>query len=130
MVDIKKIKEEYEKLTQEFTDPKLISDWEKFKDVTKKRSALEKAFKKAEELEEVKEKIAENQQILSSPEDPELTSLAQQEFTALKEKRSVFSYNVQFYWSYGDLEKELRKMKREKKPRPMLLYLVKEDEAR
>ena len=52
------------------------------------------------------------------------------EFTALKEKRSVFSYNVQFYWSYGDLEKELRKMKREKKPLPMLLYLVKEDEAR
>jgi len=50
------------------------------------------------------------------------------EFTALKEKRSAFSYNVQFYWNYKDFERELRKMKREKKPLPMLLYFVKESE--
>lgn len=52
------------------------------------------------------------------------------EFSTLKEKRSVFSYNVQYYWSYQDFEKALRKMRREKKPLPMLLYLVKEDEAK
>jgi len=49
---------------------------------------------------------------------------------ALKEKRSTFSYNIQFYWNYEDFEKELRKIKREKKPLPMLLYLVKDGEAK
>jgi len=52
------------------------------------------------------------------------------EFPQLKEKRSAFSYQMFFYRTYDDFEKLIKKMKREKLPLPLLMYLVKEDEAR
>ena len=48
------------------------------------------------------------------------------EFSALKEKRSSFSYQMLFYRTYDYLEKLVRKMKREKSPLPILLFLEKE----
>ena len=51
-------------------------------------------------------------------------------FPQLKEKRSAFSYQMFFYRTYDDFEKLIKKMKREKLPLPLLMYLVKEDEAR
>lgn len=47
------------------------------------------------------------------------------EFPALKEKRSVFSYQMIFYKGYMDLEKAIRKMKKEKLPPPLLLFFRK-----
>ena len=47
------------------------------------------------------------------------------EFSALKEKSSKFSYTLTFYRTYEELEKELKKIKREKLPLPMLLFLQK-----
>ena len=52
------------------------------------------------------------------------------EFPQLREKRSSFSYQMFFYRSYDEFEKVVRKMKREKLPLPLLLFLVKEDEAK
>ena len=52
------------------------------------------------------------------------------EFPQLKEKRSKFSYQMLLHRSYEDLEKLIKKMKRKKLPFPMLLYFVKEDEAK
>lgn len=48
------------------------------------------------------------------------------EFPDLKEKRASFSYEMLFYRTYEDLEKVVRKMKREKLPLPILLFLQKE----
>ncbi len=47
------------------------------------------------------------------------------EFSALKEKSSKFAYSVIFHRGYNDLEKALRKMKREKTPLPMLFFIEK-----
>ena len=47
------------------------------------------------------------------------------EFSALKEKSSKFSYTLTFYRTYEELEKALKKIKREKLPLPMLLFLQK-----
>lgn len=52
------------------------------------------------------------------------------EFPQLKEKRSEFSYRMIYHRTYGDFEKALKKMKKENKPLPIILYLVKEDEAK
>ena len=52
------------------------------------------------------------------------------EFPALKERRANFSYNMLFYRSYNELEKAIRKMKRMKKPLPLLLFMIKEAEIR
>lgn len=52
------------------------------------------------------------------------------EFPALKEKRANFSYNLIFYRSYNELEKAIKKMRRQKVPLPLLLFMIKESEAR
>jgi len=48
------------------------------------------------------------------------------EFPALREKQASFSYQMLFYRTYDELEKVVRKMKREKLPLPLLLFLQKE----
>ena len=48
-----------------------------------------------------------------------------EEFPALKERRSSFSYQMLFYRDYIDLEKAIRKMKKDKLPTPLLLFFRK-----
>jgi hypothetical protein len=48
-----------------------------------------------------------------------------EEFPALKERRSSFSYQMLFYRDYYELEKAIRKMKKEKLPPPLLLFFRK-----
>jgi hypothetical protein len=48
------------------------------------------------------------------------------EFPALNDKRASFSYQIIFYRDYKELERAIRKMKREGKPIPILLYLKKD----
>ncbi|MDP3900767.1 MAG: peptide chain release factor 1 [bacterium] len=79
MRGLKELKAEFNALTDELANPELISDWEKFQDISRRRGKLEKVIKKAEEIEGLKLQIEENQQILSSQESAELSSLAEQE---------------------------------------------------
>ena len=51
------------------------------------------------------------------------------EFPDLEEKRAIFSYKMVLYQTPRELEKAVREMKKEDKPLPILLYLVKEREA-
>ena len=85
MTDLKQIKAEYTALLTQLTDPELISNWEKFQELSKRKSNLEKILKKADELEELKNKIEENEEIFTSQEDQELAALAQQELISLRE---------------------------------------------
>lgn len=48
------------------------------------------------------------------------------EFPALREKRASFSYNLLFYRNYNELEKAIRKMRRQKTPLPLLMFMMKE----
>ena len=52
------------------------------------------------------------------------------EFPSLKEKKAKFSYNMKFYRDYKELEKMIRRMRRQKMPLPIFLYLIKEGMAR
>lgn len=79
MKDLEELKTEFETLTNELADPELISDWERFQEISKRRGKIEKIVKKAEEVEKLKLQVEENKQILLSQEDAELSSLAEQE---------------------------------------------------
>ena len=85
-MEIEKAKEEYEELLNQLSDPELISDWEKFEELTKRKSYLEKIIDKEKEVQELKNRIEENKSILSSGEDPELSSLAETEIAQLNER--------------------------------------------
>lgn len=47
------------------------------------------------------------------------------EFPALKEKRSVFSYQMIFYKEYDELERAIKRMKKDNLPPPLLLFFRK-----
>jgi len=51
------------------------------------------------------------------------------EFPDLMEKRSSFFYKLAFYPSYLELERAIKEMKRGDKPLPILLFLIKGQEA-
>lgn len=86
-MDITDARKEFDTLTRELGNPELVSNWEKFQDISKRRGYLEKVVTKADELEELNKKIAESQQIISANEDPELLSLAEQELALVGDKQ-------------------------------------------
>ena len=96
-INLNDTKEEYEDLLNQLGDPELISDWEKFEELNKKKISLEKILEKGKEIEEMKNRVEENKLIISAGEDSELMSLAETEIAQLKEKQN-------------QLEKELKKI--------------------
>jgi hypothetical protein len=48
------------------------------------------------------------------------------EMPSLKEKSARFNYNMIFYRTYEELEKAIRKMKRDKEALPILMWVTKE----
>lgn len=83
------IKKEYEEALNQLSGPELISNWEKFEELSKRKSFLEKILGKEKEIEELKNKIEENKLIISAKEDKELISLAESEIIQLQEKEKV-----------------------------------------
>jgi len=91
MTNIEEIKKEYDALTEQLSDPELISNYEKLEELSKKKRKLEKIIEKQKEIEEIKKQIEESKTILSSgeDEDKELTSLAETEITQLQKKQKL-----------------------------------------
>lgn len=101
MPDLESLKKEYQELLEQLSNPELISNWERFEELNKRRLYLEKIVEKEKEIEELKNEIAENKEILKSKEDLELSSLAETELIPMEEKQKF-------------LEKELENLLNEK----------------
>lgn len=102
MENLETIKKEYEILLQQLSDPELISNWEKFEVITKRKNFLEKIINKEGEIEEVNERIAENKSIISSQEDSELASLAEAELTGLYERKKKIEKEIKNLLKEGE----------------------------
>lgn len=96
-MEFQNVQKEYEELLEKLADPELISDWEKFETLSKRKNYLEKIIEKENEIKEIKNKIEENKSIILAREDPELVSLAETEISQLQEKEKI-------------LEKELKNL--------------------
>ncbi|MDP2966892.1 MAG: peptide chain release factor 1 [bacterium] len=108
MVDIEVIKKEYEKILSQLSNPELISNWPAFEELTKRKSFLEKIIEKEKEIEDLKNKIEENKEILKSHEDKELSSLAETEIVQLSKKLKNLEEELENLFKLG-AEKEKRK---------------------
>jgi len=80
-------KEEYEQVLAQLGDPELISDWERFEALNRKKSYLEKVIEREEEIKDLSNQIEQNHLITLSEEDPELLALAEVEITQLKSRK-------------------------------------------
>jgi len=93
-MEIEKIKKEYKEISEKLTDPELISRWDEFQELSKRRGALEKIIAKADEIEEMKQRIEQNNQIITAQED-ELASLAQEELQNLAQKKEALEKELE-----------------------------------
>lgn len=89
MVDIAKIKKDYEDILNQLSDPELISNWDKFEELNKEKVKLEKFIEKTKIIEDFKNQIEENKAILKSQDDSELSSLAEAEISQLQKKQKI-----------------------------------------
>ncbi|MBI2038393.1 MAG: peptide chain release factor 1 [Candidatus Nealsonbacteria bacterium] len=113
MLNLDNIKKEYDEILNQLSSPELISDWEKFEALSKKKGHLEKIIEKQKEIDQIKKEMEENRSILSSGEDSELAALAEGELKTLVIKQE-------------NLEKELEKITKEKEetiPRAVIVEI-------
>ena len=82
------IQKEYYETLEKLRDPELMSDWNKFDKLSKKKDFLEKILEKKKEVLEIDNHIAENEEILKD-ENSELFTLAQVETAELREKKKI-----------------------------------------
>ncbi len=104
MEKIDSLKKEYKEVLEELSNPELLSNWEKFEELSKKKVELEKIIEKIEEIENIKKEINENKAILNADEDPEFSSLARQEIASLTAKLKL---------TETELEKEMNPTNKE-----------------
>lgn len=93
--NLEDIKKEYQEILKELSNPELISDWEKFENISKRKKKLETIIQKSENLDRINEEIKENKIILDSENDSELINLAQSEIDILEEKKSFQEKEIQ-----------------------------------
>jgi peptide chain release factor 1 len=88
--DLENVEEKYRRLTRSLSDPALISNPQKFKEVSKERAELEPLIKKYEEYKKVKKHIGESEDILAAQDtDPELRGLAEAELEELRAREKA-----------------------------------------
>ena len=88
------IKKEYSKIMEELSNPEIISDFEKFEELSRRKKELDKIVEKINELEDIEKKIKENKAMVAGQE-PELADLAQAELGELQEKEKELKKEVE-----------------------------------
>jgi peptide chain release factor 1 len=83
---LKKIKDRYENINQQLSDPEILADREKVVSLSKERSDLTDIVDAYEEYAKVLRNIEGNKEIINSRGDKELTDLAESELDELEEK--------------------------------------------
>ncbi len=94
-MELKQARKEFDTLSEQLSDPELLSNWEKFQDISKRRGYLEKIVKKADELENLSKELEESKQIIAAQEDAELLSMAEQELASLTDKQKQTEKELQ-----------------------------------
>ncbi|OHA65065.1 MAG: peptide chain release factor 1 [Candidatus Wildermuthbacteria bacterium RIFCSPHIGHO2_02_FULL_49_9] len=94
-MDITSLQQEYDAVLQELQNPALISDWERFQELSKKKARMEKILKKSQEAEDLRTQLQENLEMLGAEDQPELLSLAEEELKTLQEKLKAAEQELQ-----------------------------------
>ena len=85
-LSLENLSQEYDELLIQLSDPGLVSDWDKFEKLNKRKKFLEKLIDKQKEIVEVKKQIAESKSLIESGEDQDLVSIARSDAPFLREK--------------------------------------------
>jgi peptide chain release factor 1 len=106
MQEIDSLRKEYEELLKQLGEPELLSDWDKFQELSKRKNFLEKIFDTEKEITENANRIKENQSIIAANEDPDLVLLAETEITQLQEREGVLKSELEKFLKNGEEDSE------------------------
>jgi peptide chain release factor 1 len=83
---IEKLKKEYESITQQLSDPEIVSDGSKMAELGKRQSEIDTILQITEKLESVKKSMHDNASLINTEKDAELKQMALEENIELAEK--------------------------------------------
>jgi len=98
-----KIKQEYEDLGKQLTDPAIFGDPKKLTNISKRQAELKEIIENIQKLEKIEDNIKQNNEILKEEQEQELKEMAEAELEELDKQKQ-------------DLEKELQNQLRPKNP--------------
>jgi peptide chain release factor 1 len=84
---LEEIEKKYEKILEDLGNPDIVSDIQRYRDLSKEEAELAPLVKTFREYRDVVERLEEDRQILEHESDPELKELAEMELEELREKK-------------------------------------------
>jgi len=93
---LKSIKEKYDKINEDLSDPRNLSDQSKLISLSRERSSLIDLVQAFNEYDGLVKNINGNQEIIDSGNDKELTEMAQSELSELRMKRDAMEERIKF----------------------------------
>ncbi|OGU56398.1 MAG: peptide chain release factor 1 [Ignavibacteria bacterium RBG_13_36_8] len=91
---LKSIKEKFDKINEQLSDPKIISDQEKYVQLRRERSNLMEIVETYEAYDGVIKNIRGNKEIVDTSDDNELVLMAESELNDLKEKKEELEEKI------------------------------------
>ncbi|MCH7772023.1 MAG: PCRF domain-containing protein, partial [Bacteroidetes bacterium] len=91
---LEKIKEKYELINKQLSDPGILNDREKMISLGKERSELEEIVKVYENYSVILKNIEGNNELVHAETDKELIELAEEELTDLEEKKEKLEKQI------------------------------------
>jgi peptide chain release factor 1 len=93
--ELESVEEKYRRLVRALSDPAVIADPKKFRDISKERADIEPLIRKNEELKRVRADIAGLREILADPHaDSDLKALASAELGRLEGREAALSRDI------------------------------------
>jgi peptide chain release factor 1 len=93
---LKKVKDRYEIINQQLSDPTFMNEREKIVSLSRERSDLVEIVQAYEEYSGIIKNIEGNKEIITSKSDNELVLLAEAELDELEEKKEVLEERIKF----------------------------------
>lgn len=96
IVKLKGIKEKYERINEQLSDPGIVSDQSKYVSLNKERSELEEIVAAYNQYNDILKNLEGNKEIIETSDDKELVEVAEMEMEELKEQKLELEEKIKF----------------------------------
>ncbi len=93
--ELESLREKYRQLTLSLSDPAILANPQRFRDLSKERAELEPLIRKFDELQKAKLQLSQSEGILADPAvDPELKVMAEADVAELRKKQCALEDEI------------------------------------
>lgn len=103
---LNELRERYEGILSQLSDPELLSNWERFEELSREKTRYEKLMARMEELQEIMQKIEEAKTITATERDTELMLLAESELKDLRDREHILREEIEGLLKEGGVRQE------------------------